>query len=423
MAEHPGTPHTPDTPGTPGPSDDDLSPAAFDGLGLGSLADDVRASASQWAAIEAAAARRGTGRRPWLISAAAVVVLIVAVAGLVIARSGTEDVDLATGFNGAGGPDGTYLLPPEGSSVIALYADPDRWFIQYVEPDGHAWFLASNTISGFDPGYEGPVPLGFAGQVSPFGLTLFQCSPGYGPGVPPVEPVGASWGVGYPGASLRPTSTTPFWARQPPAAEQPCVEPTAPVASLAEQMSMLRRVSFAEWAKFLADNGEVRTTDPTAPPATAPIEPNPPSTSSSTTTVVDGAPAVPGSAEDQIRAAVGQLAGPYDAETFPYLEDGTSRAAEYRQMFATAGRQSGAQAVDGRPATDFSLLTVRFTADDRAAILIGMHTRLPTGEYDFTQDGGALLQDGRWVISYDTIARMVGRACLPPGGYDGCPAN
>ncbi len=418
MAEIPGTPSAPD------PADDDLSPAAFDGLGLGSLSDDVRPSRSQWADVEAAADRRGTGRRPWLISAAAVVVLIVAVAGLVVARSGTEGPDVVAGGGVGGGPDGTYLLPPDGSSVIGVYADPDRWYIQYAEPDGHAWFLSSLTISGLDPGYVGLYPLGFAGQVSPFGLTLFQCSPGYGPGVPPVEPVRASWGAGYPGASLIPTSTTPWWAQQPPTVEQPCVEPTAPVASLTDQMSKLRRVSFAEWAKFLADNGEVRTTNPTGPPTpTTEVSTTTTTVTSTTTTAVDATPADPGSAEDQIRAAVEQLAGPYDVETFPYLEDGTTRAAEYRQMFATAGRQSGAQAVGGQPATDFSLLTVRLTAPDRATILIGMHTRLPSGEFDFTQDGGALLQDGRWVISYDTIARMVGRACLPPGGYDGCPAS
>jgi hypothetical protein len=434
MAEHPGTPRTPDP---SEPSDDALSPAAFEGLGLGSLSDDVRPSVSQWAAIEATADRRGTGRRPWLISAAAVVVLIVAVAGLVIARSGSEDPTVSTGFGGGGGPGDTYLLPPEGSSVIALFADPSTWFIQYVEPDGHVWLLSASSISGMDPTYTGPVPLGTAAQVSPFGLTYFQCSyslsagPGPSSGASPydtaptstgtinaVEPVRATWGAGYPGASLIPTTNVPFWASQPAPVEEPCTLPTAPVASLAEQMSKLRRVSFAEWSAFLADNGEVRTTNPTGPPTvSSEVAPN------ASTTVVEDAPTDRASAEEQIAIAVAALAGPYDAESFPYLEDGTSRAAEYRRMFDTARRLSGAEPVDGRPATDFSLVSVRFTAPDRATIVMGLHTRLPTGEYDFSQDGQAILQDGRWVISYDTVARMLGRACLPPGGYDGCPTN
>ena len=29
--------------------------------------------------------------------------------------------------------------------------------------------------------------------------------------------------------------------------------------------------------------------------------------------------------------------------------------------------------------------------------------------------------DGRWVVTYRTVTNTLGRACLPPGGYDGCP--
>lgn len=426
MAENPGTPRTPDP---SEPSADDLSPAAFDGLGLGSLSDDVRPSRSQWAAIEAAADRRHTGRRPWLISAAAVVVLIVAVAGLAIARSGTEDVDLATGVGVGGGPDGTFLLPPEESSVIALYADQDGWYIQYMEFDGHVWFLASSSISGMDPAYEGPVPLGTASQVRPFGLTYFQCSPGYVPGtartdgtasgsgsVVGVEPVRATWGAGYPGATLVPSSDIPFWAQQPPAVEQPCVDPTEPVASLTEQMSKLRRVSFAEWAKFLADNGDVRSTDPTAPPAPKLVEPSP-----STTTVVETPPADRVTAEDQIRAAVADWKRQAADGSFPNLEAGTEKAAEYAEMFDTAARQSGAaQAGDGSGNTN-SVTSIRFVDPDRATITMSLTAELPTGTYTFLQEGEAIIEDGRWVVTYRTVTTTLGRACTPPGGYDGCP--
>jgi hypothetical protein len=420
MAEHPGTPD---------PSDDDLSPAAFDGLGLGSLADDVRPTRSQWAAIEAASARRLTGRRPWLISAAAVVVLIAAVAGLLVARSGTEDVDLATGVGVGGGPDGTFLLPPEESSVIALYADQDGWYIQYMELDGHAWFLASSSISGMDPAYEGPVPLGTASQVSPFGLTYFQCSPGYVSGtartdgtatgsgsVVSVEPVRATWGAGYPGATLVSSSDIPFWAQQPPAVEQPCLDPTEPVTSLTEQMSKLRRVSFAEWAKFLADNGEVRSTDPTAPPAPKLVEP-----SASTTTLVETPPADRGTAEEQIRTAVAEWNRTDADGSFPNLEAGTEKSAEYAEMFDTAAKQSGAaQAGDGSGNSN-TVTSIRFVTPERAAIVMSLTAKLPTGTFTFPQDGEAILEDGRWVVTYRTVINTLRRACTPPGGYDGCP--
>lgn len=404
----------------------------LDGLGLETLSDGVRPSRSQWAAIEAAAARRNTGRRPWMISAAAAVVLVLAVAGVLVARSGREGPDVSTGFGGR--PGDTYVLPPEGSSVIALFADPSTWFIQYADPQGQAWLLSSNSISGMDPSYEGPVPLGAAATVSPFGLTLFTCSysasAGPGPSAGPapsdtaptatgtiiaVEPVRASWGADTQGASLVPVSIIPVWDFQPAPVEQPCVAPTGPDPSLVAQMSLLRRVSFAEWSTFLADNGAVRTTNPPAPPGVV--------VPASTTTVPEDPPADRGSAEDQIAAAVAAWSRPADDGSFPNLEDGTTKAAEYTGLFDTAAKQSGAaQAGDGTGNAS-RLSRVRFVTPERASITMELTAKLPTGTFTFPQEGEAILQDGHWVVTYRTVTTTLRRACIPPGGYDGCPSD
>ena len=63
----------------------------------------------------------------------------------------------------------------------------------------------------------------------------------------------------------------------------------------------------------------------------------------------------------------------------------------------------------------FALTNATFTAPDRATITFDAAAHLPSGDYHFAVPGTALLQDGRWVISYDTIATMVGRACTPTG--------
>jgi hypothetical protein len=89
-------------------------------------------------------------------------------------------------------------------------------------------------------------------------------------------------------------------------------------------------------------------------------------------------------------------------------------------MFATAATQSGADQAADRSGNTTSLSSVRFVTPERATITMALGAVLPTGTYTFSQEGEAVLQGGRWVVTYRTVTLTLGRACLPPGGYDGC---
>lgn len=411
MAEHTGTP------GTPDPSDDDLSPGAFDGLGLGSLADDVHPSRSQWGAIEAAAARRGTGRRPWLISAAAAVVLIVAVAGLVAARSGRETPDVVAGF----GSGNSRLLPPTDArditavrmaddssgggtgSVIFFTDDAGAWVLRQGLPaeildEARSYATTPTTVgSGFTVTSKfGDTWLSCAGLVSSGSASPDGSSTSV---VALTGPATALFAFGGGGAWVSPNTTGTEPGSQPCTAQDPVLA----------TVDQLRVVGVAEYESFL---GTVPASWPEYGPATS-LAP--------TTTLPEEPPADRASAEEQIRTAVAAWNQTDPDGSFPNLEAGTEKAAEYAELFDTAAKQSGAaQAGDGSGNSN-TVTSIRFVTPERAAIVMSLTANLPTGTFTFPQDGEAILQDGRWVVTYRTVINTLRRACTPPGGYDGCP--
>jgi hypothetical protein len=415
MAEHPGTPGTA---GSPDPSDDDLSPTAFDGLGLGSLADDVRPSRAEWSAmVVAASERHGQGRRPWLISAAAVVVLVVAVTGLVIARSGREQPDVVAGF----GSTDTRLLPPANARDVTAVRIPDdgsgggAGSVIFFTDDAGAWVLRqglpAQIVDQARSWATTPTTAGSGFAVtSKFGDTWLSCSGLISAGSASADgssttvvtltgPATALFLVGGSGAWVSPNIT----GNEP--ASQPCTDQD-PVLGTVDG---LRVVGTAEFEQFL---GTVPVSTPEYGPATSLSAP---------TTLPDDPPADRGSAEEQIRTAVAAW-NQTDADgSFPNLEAGTEKSAEYAEMFDTAAKQSGAaQAGDGSGNSN-SVSTIRFVTPERAAIVMSLTAKLPTGTFTFPQDGEAILQDGRWVVTYRTVINTLRRACTPPGGYDGCP--
>ncbi len=209
---------------------------------------------------------------------------------------------------------------------------------------------------------------------------------------------------------------------------QDCTPPTDADPQLAAAVAALRIVSADEWRAFLTgDDVQWSTVDPVDPGTTTPTTVPDPGLPTTTVLVPSDGPEDPpadrGTAEEQIaRAVAGQ--GDTDADgNYPNREDGTSRADEYRAMQQLAAKQSGAATVEGGTDTSFTLTSVYFTSPERATISFDSLAKLPTGSYTFAINGEAVVQDGRWVITFDTFAAMVARACTPPGGYEGCPAN
>jgi hypothetical protein len=411
-----------DRPSDERPTPDDALPE----IDLGTLADGVRPTDAQWAEITDTATHR-RHRRAWLLSAAALVVLIAGTAGVVVVRDGTTGtIEVAAGGDPA---PFAYVLPPEGATV----ADPEERFAYYSYSfayEGRTYFFGGahagvvpddpGSVSGFTAPTELPAGLAQV-EVDGLGTVTFACPsdllpPGYQPsasspdGTVPLTEDGVEWWLAGPPQAL--------WSMGGYAAslsergvEGLCDPADQPDGTLEATLRQMRTGGRAEWELLLSPSepeldseSHPGTTSPTTPPEAPPED--------------------RGSAEDQIRAAVERLTTSAEDETYPYLEDGVARANEYTQMFETAGRQAGARPVDGQPTTDFSLGWVRFDSPERARFSMDMDTRLQGRSYQFSQDGAAIVQDGRWVITYDTIVRMLSRACLPPGGVSSeCPGR
>ena len=397
-----------DRPRDDGPAPDD----SFDDLDLGALSDGVRPTSGQWAEITDTAAHRRR-RRAWLLSAAALVVLVLGTAAVVLGRDSSDrTVDIAAGGLGSD----QFVIPPEDATDVNITSDAESYHLLYLH-DGTPWQIT--VVAPGASGTDGTIPADAAAQASELsgGRAISTTNLGT------VYTACAGWWItaGHAGTTSVPTFSGPpviNWmqgsrlARLMPAGGQDfsaaCELTAGATADLELEVAQLRVVDAEEFQRYLAgDDGQ--------PPVTplleeTPVEPSP------ATTLPDDPPADRGSAEDQIRAAVESLTTVGEDQTFPYLEDGTTRAAEYRDMFDTAARQAGAPPPDGQPPTVFTLASVRFLTPERAQISMDMDTRLQSGTYQFSQGGEAILQDGRWVITYDTIARMLSRACTPPGG-------
>ncbi len=529
-----------DRPPTPDRQPDDDQ--ALADLDLGAATSDVHPSPAQWAAITSAAGQRRR-RRTWVLSAAAAVVVVMLVGTVVVVsdRDSTGSVEVAVGAADSAAGGGPYLLPPEGSTGVAISEAAAGWYMEYTDADGASWLVRADSLSyptstvadGVEPQiYRLPpedveasvAAAGAPAEVPPFGTVYFSCSGQWstssdtavaaGPGPYPDEYApsgktsggenapdtatasdpgtasggGSSSGTGtgvvepsppvslphtivpqttIPGVDPGPDPTTTttvlpatgfsgplqaFWLMDgrsvslvgvPSRGEltpaelgdaaaraqtEECMPPTGPVPELAAAVAALRIVSAEEWRAFLTgDDVEWSTVDPVDPGTTTP--PTAPDPGLPTTTVLgppdaaEDPPADRGTAEEQIaRAVAGQ--GDTDADgNYPNREDGTARAAEYLAMQQLAAKQSGAATVEGGTDTSFTLTSVHFTSPERATISFDSLAKLPTGTYTFAIYGEAMVQDGRWVITYDTFAGMVARACTPPGGYEGCPTD
>jgi hypothetical protein len=185
-------------------------------------------------------------------------------------------------------------------------------------------------------------------------------------------------------------------------------------SALLALVTVMRYVDGAGWRAFLDEHSDV--TDQTIGGVTVPASAPP-------TTLPEDPPADQRSAEDQIAAVVAGWDHKAADGTYPNLEDGSAKAAEYAEMFATAATQSGADQAADKSGNTTKLSNVHFVTPQRATITMAMGAVLPTGTFTFTQEGEAILQDGRWVVTYRTVTTTLGRACLPPGGYDGCPSR
>jgi hypothetical protein len=406
---------------------DDLGPDAFDGLGLESLTEGAHATSAQWSAITRDAGRRRQ-RRSWMVAAAALVVLVVGTAAVVLSRQGTDgSVDIAS--SGAGLGSEQYLIPPEDSSVSDVWVDGPAYSFAYTS-EGVAWKLQAqgSTPGTTDPSSSGDhladITAALGGrpfEVPALGTVYPQCS-GYtmetdgsadtiavtaarGNG-----PVTAAWRMGGALAGL--------YQMAPSDIGEPCPIAQGPGDVLLRALEGLRVVDQKTFDRYVAEQRDDQS-DGTVLLTTTTTSTT--STSTTTTPTEVDASADPRSAEEQIAAAVADWQRRDASGSFVYLEDGTEKAAEYAEMFALAARQSGADQDDGSVEDTAEVRRLQFVTPERARFTIEFTSTLPTGQYTFGQEGEAILEDGRWVVTYRTVTNTLGRACLPPGGYDGCP--
>lgn len=384
----------------------DDGPGSFDHLGLDSLSDGVRPTTDQWAAIGTTATHRRQ-RRAWLLTAAAMVVLIVGTAAVVLGRSTDDSVSISVGNLGGD----SFVLPPDGSTDITAARVVEGSVLFYTDPQGRSWVLRQDLppeliddLSGLGP-TTGTTMIGpGAFEVAPFGTVRITCS-GYwvngdtsGTVVSARGPATAVFRVGARGA----------WLSSNQQIDGPCLVDD-PVLQAVAELRVVDRPAYEEFISGLPTEG-------VGPPVGVTV----PASLPSTTTGPEEAPADRGSAVAQITAAVAAWSLPSADGSFTNLEDGTAKAAEYAEMFDTAAKQSGAAQAGDSSGNRNRLSSVRFVTPERASITISLTAVLPTGTYTFPQEGEAILEDGRWVITYRTVINTLGRACTPPGGYDGC---
>ena len=345
---------------------DDLGPEAFEGLGLELLTEGAHATSAQWSAVATDAGRRRQ-RRSWIVAAAALMVLVVGSATVLLAQTGREGVEVATGSNGSAGPSPAYVLPPADATDVAFAYDPVMQqelttSFTYVV-DGATWTL---YLDGSESGVTVPAPERnpLADAAAALGGTPFLTS-----SVGTVYPLCSQWEQAGPVDDGTTGTTGPARAvnargpvigawrlaeglrtgRLQPgvpvlqAGDDPCEIESAPTQELRTALERLRPATREEFDTYVAD-----LLDPEPEMAELTTTTSTTSTSSTTTTPteVDG-PADPRSPEEQIVEAVGDWQRRDASGSFVYLEDGTEKAAEYAEMFDLAARQSGADQDDG----------------------------------------------------------------------------
>ncbi len=409
--------------------DHDLSADAFDGLDLDALSEGVHATPTQWSTIASAASARRR-RRTWMVAAAAMVVLVLGSAAVVLNRQGDDaTIDLATG----GSTNDTYVLPPEDATVLQAWVMGDSYGFQYRDTQGKVMILRrystdfGDTVAVMERWRS---ELGaLVVDIPPFGSVAVACSnasisasgDGTSAGTMVTGYRGAPmsmWMQGSYAMNLVPDGNT----------EDPCTPPTGGDLPIVSSTAALRVVEQPAWDDYIAGLGAlVHRIDPSMADSVAQAASGStmvPSTSiAPSTTVPEQPPTDRASAEEQIAAAVAGFDVQAADGSYPNLEDGATKAAEYQQMFATAARQSGAAAAGDGSGNRTELSRLTFVSPERASITMELTAVLPSGTFTFGQQGEAILQDGRWVVTYRTVITTLGRACTPPGGYDGCPAR
>jgi hypothetical protein len=382
-------------------------------LDLGVLGEGVDPSAGQWDAIGSIAAHRRR-RRSVVLSAAAVLVLIAGTATVLLSRSDDGSMRFATVK--AGEP--RYVLPPAaadlGSIEIELY---EGGYLVAYELEGKPWLLQSNgpgaspsTVAMTRDALDAAADRSGAEQYDDprFGRVNLVCTgttivEGRPDGTLEVHtgPLMASWMVDDQVISLE----------SPVDAAQPC-DPTRATALLVQvQVAVLRVVDAEEFHRFVGDQEE---TDPTTS-----LVPQTTTASTTTTAAPENPPADPVDARAQIAEAVSHFPEEASDGTFPYLEDGVTRASEYREKLALAGqRANGGQVAEAEPTT-FALRTVWFESPTTALVTFTSTATLPNAtRASYFHNARALLQDGHWVLGSALIDDILQRSCVPPGGND-----
>jgi hypothetical protein len=386
---------------------------ALPDLDLGVLGEGVDPSAGQWDAIGSIAAHRRR-RRSVVLSAAAVLILIAGTATVLLSRSDDGSMRFATVK--AGEP--RYVLPPAaadlGSIEIELY---EGGYLVAYELEGKPWLLQSNgpgaspsTVAMTRDALDAADDRSGAEQYDDprFGRVNLVCTgttivEGRPDGTLEVHtgPLMASWMVDDQVISLE----------SPVDAAQPC-DPTRATALLVQvQVAVLRVVDAEEFHRFVGDQEE---TDPTTS-----LVPQTTTASTTTTAAPENPPADPVDARAQIAEAVSHFPEEASDGTFPYLEDGVTRASEYREKLALAGqRANGGQVAEAEPTT-FALRTVWFESPTTALVTFTSTATLPNAtRASYFHNARALLQDGHWVLGSALIDDILQRSCVPPGGND-----
>jgi hypothetical protein len=386
---------------------------ALPDLDLGVLGEGVDPSAGQWDAIGSIAAHRRR-RRSVVLSAAAVLILIAGTATVLLSRSDDGSMRFATVK--AGEP--RYVLPPAaadlGSIEIELY---EGGYLVAYELEGKPWLLQSNgpgaspsTVAMTRDALDAAADRSGAEQYDDprFGRVNLVCTgttivEGRPDGTLEVQtgPLMASWMVDDQVISLE----------SPVDAAQPC-DPTRATALLVQvQVAVLRVVDAEEFHRFVGDQEE---TDPTTS-----LVPQTTTASTTTTAAPENPPADPVDARAQIAEAVSHFPEEASDGTFPYLEDGVTRASEYREKLALAGqRANGGQVAEAEPTT-FALRTVWFESPTTALVTFTSTATLPNAtRASYFHNARALLQDGHWVLGSALIDDILQRSCVPPGGND-----
>lgn len=369
------------------PDDDDED---LDVPDLGVLGEGVTPSYDQWQSIVAEAGHRRS-RRAWVLSAAAAVVLIAIAATVVLTRSG-ESGDLATG--GGDTPEALYVIPAEGSVVTSsqLVPEPMGGYLINYSDDSGGWSMQAipTRLEPSTPVTDPPVTTPTITMESArFGTIQVFCSAtdaATGSQLP--YPPTASFRIGGHTVLLR--------GGEP---EPPCDPGTPAASALLAQIDRLRVVDEAGLRAFLGittdDEPLVTSTPPELQPGT---------------TTLASDPVEQGDDRAQIEAAINGFDTQAADGTWPYLEDGVARAAEYK------ARQDAGSAAVGRTAEDkagqvHTIISLTFVSDDEADVHFDIAVTLHGQRSTYQHVARVFRQDGHWVMSRDSWFVISSVAC------------